>query len=292
MQDNNPKSSSGYQGAAIILISFGVFLAAILMVLSVSGGSDTTHPSDAGDAALEHVHGLGVDPADGTLYVASHFGVFRIADAGPERVADRYQDTMGFAVVGPQRFLASGHPDLREDLPSHLGLIESVDGGETWNPLSLTGEADLHVIEPTDSGVYAYNSALGQLIASDDRQQWDVIDTRPIVDIAADGETLFATSPEGELLRYDRGAKEATTVAAAPALSYIDWESRERLVGVTLQGDIFISESGETWQAVGSVVGPVVAFDAVPGVWHVATEAGVYSSTDAGRTWTLVLETR
>jgi hypothetical protein len=34
-----------------------------------------------------------------------------------ERLGDRYQDTMGFTIVGPNRFLGSGHPDLRDDLP-------------------------------------------------------------------------------------------------------------------------------------------------------------------------------
>jgi hypothetical protein len=33
------------------------------------------------------------------------------------RVADRYQDTMGFTVTGPDRFLGSGYPDGRDDLP-------------------------------------------------------------------------------------------------------------------------------------------------------------------------------
>jgi hypothetical protein len=42
----------------------------------------------------------------------------------------------GFTVVGPNRFLGWGHPDLKEarekHLPSLLGLIESTDSGESW----------------------------------------------------------------------------------------------------------------------------------------------------------------
>ncbi len=111
------------------------------------------------DTAMEHVHGLGVDPADGTLYVATHFGVFRVTNDGErERVADRWQDTMGFAVVGPGHFLGSGHPDLQEDLPASLGLIESTDGAETWQAVSMQGEADLHAIEPVGDRIYAYDS--------------------------------------------------------------------------------------------------------------------------------------
>lgn len=77
-------------------------------------------------------------PADGALYAATHTGLFRLdGDGNVERIADRYQDTMGFTVAGPDEFLASGHPDLRdkelqvEGKPPLLGLIESPDAGRT-----------------------------------------------------------------------------------------------------------------------------------------------------------------
>ena len=60
--------------------------------------------------------------------------MFRIDEHGTAtRIADRWQDTMAFTVTvtGAGTFLGSGHPDLREDLPPHLGLIESTDAGET-----------------------------------------------------------------------------------------------------------------------------------------------------------------
>ncbi|KRF11463.1 hypothetical protein ASG90_17120 [Nocardioides sp. Soil797] len=73
---------------------------------------------------MGHIHGLGVDPADGTLYAATHFGVMPIEDDGSTtRIADGWQDTMAFTIIGPNHFVGSGHPDLREDLPPHLGRI-------------------------------------------------------------------------------------------------------------------------------------------------------------------------
>jgi len=72
------------------------------------------------ETGLMHVHGLGVDPADGMLYAATHSGLFRVPEQGrAERVANRAQDTMGFAVAGPGRFIGSGHPDAREDDVRH-----------------------------------------------------------------------------------------------------------------------------------------------------------------------------
>jgi hypothetical protein len=96
----------------------------------------------AGDPGPVHVHGLGVDTADSSHYIATHTGLFRMGHGADDarRVGDSYQDTMGFTVLGASRFRGSGHPDLRTDLPPHLGLIEATDGGRTWEPISLLGE--------------------------------------------------------------------------------------------------------------------------------------------------------
>lgn len=65
---------------------------------------------------------------------------------------------MGFTVVGPRRFLGSGHPDGRDNLPPFLGLIESRDAGQTWKPLSLQGRVDFHVLEAAGKQVYGFGS--------------------------------------------------------------------------------------------------------------------------------------
>ena len=65
---------------------------------------------------------------------------------------------MGFTVVGADRFLGSGHPDLRERRPPFLGLIESGDAGRSWRAVSLEGKADFHVLEASGPRVYGYGS--------------------------------------------------------------------------------------------------------------------------------------
>jgi hypothetical protein len=98
-------------GAGIVVVLVGAWLLR---------STPTTKEQAVGfsDPGLIHVHGLGVDAADGGVYAATHSGLFRLPDgsSGPAvRVADRWQDTMAFTVVGPNQFIASGHPDLRED---------------------------------------------------------------------------------------------------------------------------------------------------------------------------------
>lgn len=239
--------------------------------------------------ALGHVHGLGVDPADGTLYVASHTGVYRFPDGGAvERVADRYQDTMGFAIVGPRHFLASGHPDARENLPVRLGLIESTDGAKTWTPLSLQGEADFHAIEPAGNRIYAYDSTGGALVTSTNRRDWTVLERRELLDLAADPAdptVLFATTPQGEVLRSTKGSA-LTAVPGAPRLGPLDWQTNGPLVGVGADGTVMASsDNGVTWAKRGTVDGQVEALDVSPGRWYVATDRSIFESTDDGQTW-------
>ena len=256
--------------------------------------ADSTADSAVSDQPLGHVHALGVDPGDDTLSVAAHFGVFRVEDGERELVADRQQDTMGFAVVGENHFLGSGHPDPDENLPPSLGLIESTDAGETWEPLSLLGEADLHSIEPVGDTIYAYDSTSQTLLVTSDKQRWDVVSQLlPLFDLAVDADdpgTVYATGLGGELLRSTDGA-DLSPVYDAPPLTAIDWEPGGPLVGVASDGTVVVSADGESeWQDVGAIKGAVTALDVIPGRWHAATETHVYESTDDGATWDVVLE--
>ena len=81
-------------------------------------------------ADLGHIHGIGVNPADGRVYVGTHRGVFQLSEGQlPVLVSDRVQDFMGFTVVGPDHFLAGGHPG--DESSASVGLIESTDAGAT-----------------------------------------------------------------------------------------------------------------------------------------------------------------
>ena len=103
-----------------VQIALGLLVLAVVAVRLASAapeGSTTRGlPAFEGsDPGLVHVHGIGVDPRNDGLYKAAHTGLLRIDRRGnASRVANRYQATMGFTVLGGGHFLASGHPDLRE----------------------------------------------------------------------------------------------------------------------------------------------------------------------------------
>lgn len=266
-------------------------LAVAFVSLSGCGNSSTPATDSSRQQAFGHVHGIGVDPADNGLYVASHMGVFKQTGEGFERIADRWQDTMAFTVVGPDHLLASGHPDMREDKPVHLGLIESTDAAETWKSLSMEGQADFHALEPAGERLYGYDSQTQTLMVTSDRREWQDLVQLPVVDLAADpndADSLMITDTSGRLMRMQAGF-QPELVPDAPRLVFIDWPEEDLLVGLAPDGSVFKSiDGGASWQERRPVDGPPQALAVTTERWYAATENGIYVSEDDGSTWSSV----
>ena len=246
---------------------------------------------------MVHVHGLGVDPGDGTLYAATHSGLFKIPEQGEaERVANRAQDTMGFSIVGPGRFIGSGHPDFREDdvRPPLLGLIESDDAGVTWDRVSLHGEADFHALSAAHGRVYGYDSTSGTFMVTKNKREWDRRSRLPMLGFAvdpADPDNVVAASPDGPVFSSD-GGRTWTPLAGAPPLAVVAWQEGAGLFGVAVDGTVHRSgDGGRTWQRTGSAGGEpealMVDTDAGQARVHVAVAGrGIVVSEDGGKTFT------
>jgi len=236
-----------------------------------------------------------VNPKDGALFVATHTGLFR-APAGQQtavRVANRHQDTMGFTVVGPDRFLGSGHPDLREGLPPFLGLIRSTDAGRSWQAISLMGRADFHVLEASGKRVYGFGSdyqtrAPTFLTSDDGGRSWAKRSTPGgLVSLAIspdDPEHVVAATERGLYSSREAGAGWRPLTGDVGLLS---WASSGSVFLVDAQGAVRESRSdGRSWRAVGDIGGQPAAFEAVGQELYAALHDGtIKQSKDSGRTW-------
>jgi hypothetical protein len=281
-----------------VVLIFAI-LAAALVVACKSGEPEQAGVPTSDDPGPIHVHGLGVNPADGALLIATHTGLFRAAagERTATRIGDRQQDTMGFTVVGPDRFLGSGHPDLRDDLPPFLGLIESDDGGRSWTPISLLGRRDFHVLEAVGPHVYGYGSdyesrAAGFLASEDGGQRWEERGVpEPIVSLAVDPDApqQLVASGESQLYRSIEGGRTWRPIGGPPGLVV-----RLPDGGPYEQGILVIDGQGaawrfqdESWKQVGDIGGQPAALDTgAPGELLVALHDGtIKRSTDAGATW-------
>lgn len=273
--------------------SIGATCAAIA-ALALAGCTSSTDqkPTGPAESVFGHVHGIGLNPGDDRVYVASHNGVFRLDDREPTLIADRAQDTMGFTITGPDQFLASGHPAPGSNDPNPLGLITSTDRGSSWSPLSLAGTSDLHSIDTAGTTIYAYGSD-GQILSSDDGgRSWDMLLRGQFIDIAAspsNPDQLLATTETGTLVAMTAG-EDPTEVAGAPKMAFIDRTSQGEIVGVDPTGAVFISsDDGTSWREATSLDSRPEAMSVRSSTWFAATEGGLFQSPDEGGQWERLL---
>lgn len=244
----------------------------------------------APDAGAGHIHGLGVDPGDRSLLVATHHGLFRVDDASRavSQVGEP-RDLMGFTVAGPGRYLASGHPAPGQPEPANLGLVASQDGGRSWRDVSLTGEADFHVLESAGRTLYGVDGATGRmLVSSDGGRRWQertppgavfdlaVDPAEPQQAVAATQDGLHATRDGGR--RWRPLNDRLTGLLARPGST--------ELFLVDAAGVVHRSrDGGRSFREVGAAGGPVTAFAADDEHLHAALADGQVRRAAIGE-WT------
>ncbi|MEV8027562.1 F510_1955 family glycosylhydrolase [Cellulosimicrobium funkei] len=257
-----------------------------------------------------HVHDVQVDPADHTVLIATHTGVWTMPDpfgddAGqPQRAGAGRQDTMGMTVAVDGTIYASGHPGPGEQTElktPNLGLIRSTDAATTWEQISLTGEVDLHALNTAtiDTGavrVVGLDSATSRLLISDDSgESWTpgaTIEAWGIHVMGADPDTIVATTPTGLQLSRDAGHTFSPD-RAAPTLVLVDAGLGGTLVGIDPQGTVWTGSPGsDDWTEHGTTPGEAQAMTCVsddsPGnqPWILlATDTGLFTSRDLGASW-------
>jgi hypothetical protein len=290
-------------GAATLGLLLAAALGAALGLSALrdgDGASVVNPPPLAPPEDLEpiHVHGLGVNPSDGALFIATHTGLWRVgkSDTRAERVGDRFQDTMGFTIAGRDRFLGSGHPDPRDirngRLPPLLGLIESRDAGETWRPISLLGEADFHVLRNARDRVYGFDATSQRLMVSrDGGRTWAArTPPAPVFDLVTDprrSRRVLAATPRGLFTSDDAGG---SWQIRGKLVGLLAWPVPSRLYAIDGRGRVFLSaDSGGRWKAVGDIGGrPAAVVATAPRDLYVALHDGtIKRSADGGVSWAI-----
>jgi hypothetical protein len=277
-----------------------VLVAAIALPVGCAGDEPPESGSganfEAGDPGPIHVHGLGINPKDGALFVVTHTGLFRApeGDDKPERVGDRFQDTMGFTIVGPDTFLGSGHPDGRDRLPPFLGLVRSDDAGRNPRPVSLLGERDFHVLEAGGRRVYGYGSDFqtrepGFLVSDDNGETWEEREVpEPLIALAIsprDPRRIVASGQAALYLSDDAGRRWLPHPGPPGLLAGGDELTVTDASGVVHAA----ADAGQRPRPVGHIGGKPAALESGPdGELYAALHDGTIERSDAGgRTWSV-----
>lgn len=242
-----------------------------------------------------HVHALGLNPGDDSLMLATHDGLYEVpkGTSRSRRIGNGYQDTKGLTVTGPDHLLGSGHPDsgaLQAGLPPHLGLIESRDGGRSWEAVSLAGDADFHVLRVVEGLIYGYDAATARLLVSEDGgKSWaERVSPGEISDLAANPESarhLVAATRAG-LVTSEDGGRTWDTLGFERAL--LAWPGERTLYLLGADGQIYMSaDGGRSLTPRGGVGGaPAALYADSDGTLYVALQDGAVTvSSDGGTTW-------
>jgi hypothetical protein len=300
------------------LVRAGVGLA---VTVSAVGACSAPEPASDGPGheapGFEHIHALEVDSRTGTVYAATHTGVWNLPHPyrddtdvkTPTLIGEGRQDTMGLTLAPDGVLYASGHPGAGEAPdPSApvLGLIRSDDGAATWEEVSLRGEVDFHALATTpldeDLRILGLDSVTSTVLVSDDAgSTWTRGAAVPAHDleILADPKHVPVTTPEGPQLSVDAG-RTFSAVDGAPLLVMVEAAPDGGVVGIDTSGKVWAGSADlADWSAHGTIPGESLqamtyAAEEEPGTpsWLlIATGSEVVASTDLGATWDHVADT-
>lgn len=245
-------------------------LAGAASVIFLTRPGATAGPHELVVTEIEHTHGLAVDPSNSNiLWIGTHGGLIRVT-GGKQwmRIGRQRYDMMGFNVhpTQPNLFITSGHPGTGDGRPNPLGVEISRDGGQTWQPLALPGEADFHAMAMSRADpniLYAWNVSgrRGLYRSRDGGRQWDYLG--------------------------DRGLEGVFYLAAHPRSAAVAFAGTNR--------GLYISEdAGETWRPHSPALAgvPVTAVEVHPKIpqtmyaYAAKPELGLIRSEDGGKQWT------
>ena len=194
----------------------------------------------------------------------------------------------------------SGHPDPAEEpavSPPNLGLITSSDNASTWETISLRGQTDFHDLAVAPDGnttrIYGYDESAGTVsISRDGGSTWAAGATLALRDLSVDPtmpSTLYATTADGLAVSTD-SAQTFTLVPGAPPLYLLDSldEKAGGLIGVTVDGTVWVQSGSKPWTSTGTIEGETEAltYAATPmSRLVVASGRGIMASDDLGKTW-------
>jgi photosystem II stability/assembly factor-like uncharacterized protein len=255
------------------------------------------------DAALE-IGSVAVNPGDGALMIGSTSGSYRLPKGA--EAPEVFEPTMAAAgksgplidlVVrfkGPDAIVASGH-SKGGTLPQNVGLIESPDGGKTWQAVSGLGEIDYHDVEVSGDMVVALRTDDPNSVQlSKDGGKTFEARAAPSAAAALD----VAVNP-GNPKQWAVGTESGTFTSNNEGGSWrqrdttpkakLAWAGPGQLYSAGLDGKIRLStDDGKTFNEVGGSLGTGPKdFNAGPDgtLYAYLTGGRVSASTDGGKTW-------
>jgi hypothetical protein len=242
------------------------------------------------------VGGLEVDPADGTLLLATNRGLYRVRENRIEPVRSRLGRSdvakgLAFRFTGPGEAVGSGHPGRGRSQWAVLGLVRTEDGARTWRSVSQLGAADFHAIAVSGGTLAVAPGGESTVRVSRDEGRTFETKTAPLAlaDLEldpADPQRWVGAAETGVHLTTDGGDSWRPADSAGGAR--LAWPTSDALFRTDLDGRVSrSSDGGVTWEEVGRVDGETQALAAADErtLYAADMEGVVRVSRDGGASW-------
>ena len=235
--------------------------------------------------SVSHIHHVKV--VGSKVLVLTHEGLYELVGENNMKLVGKEKiDVMGFVSLG-HVLVASGHPAVGSKMPNPIGVIKSLDGGLTWNSVSLSGKVDFHFLEGLGSELYGADSQTGKLMYSaDSGVTWKTLGTNTFTDIAVSPKksgVAIAIKDSGLLLTQN-AFKSTTKIKGTLTMTQIEWR-KSGLYGLSGSSLYKSTNSGKTWAKQSTFKGAPGLLSASDELMLVTVGSDIYTSKNEGKSF-------
>jgi len=291
----------------LVAISLGIMV--IGMVITIQYALNTQIPASplySRTVGWQHIHGLGIEPADRIiLYIATHGDFYHSHDGNPPFKVDIVRaDYMAFNAPPSAGIplYASGHPSTG----GNTGLIRSTDGGQSWESVAkvLEPPVDFHAMAVSRSDpnvIIGFDSGgRGLFKTVDSGKTWETLQYPDYISALAispsDSQIVFAGTGKG-IFQSNDGAKSWIQLDEYKGITILAMSFDEN--GVLYASNQFglsrSSDLGETWGKINKpdLTITSIAVDSQNKIIYIAGYSSqgfqeVYRSLDDGASWQII----
>ena len=291
----------------LVAISLGIMV--IGMVITIQYALNTQIPASplySRTVGWQHIHGLGIEPADRIiLYIATHGDFYQSHDGSPPFKVDIVRaDYMAFNAPPSAGIplYASGHPSTG----GNTGLIRSTDGGQSWESVAkvLEPPVDFHAMAVSRSDpnvIIGFDSGgRGLFKTVDSGKTWETLQYPDYISALAispsDSQIVFAGTGKG-IFQSNDGAKSWIQLDEYKGITILAMSFDEN--GVLYTSNQFglsrSSDLGETWEKINKpdLTITSIAVDSQNKIIYIAGYSSqgfqeVYRSLDDGVSWQII----
>ncbi|RHW38891.1 hypothetical protein D1B31_12975 [Neobacillus notoginsengisoli] len=267
----------------------------------------------------EHLHGVAYSE-DQNIYIATHEGMLATDGGQKWTMKGNYDfDFMGYNVMSDGTMISSGHPGKASNLPNPLGFMVSKNNGEKWEPISLLGKVDFHILSSNFSNpdvIYGINQMdsgnykAGIYKSTNKGKDWELLKSTglpqdlhtiySIVSMPNDENILLAGTDAGILKSEDGGMTWGMFDQSRLITAFGVLPDTKELIGYSITnqeaGIMTSADNGQTWENKGFDLGQdaVAYFGVNPKdskkIAISTFENSVFATDNGGENWTPLMD--